>query len=103
MILNFIPMTVALKKFGTTLTSRQSGKEALLAYEPVLKSVVADETIIVDFEGVNTFSPSWGDEFLVPLYRRYGDRLVLQNTSNLSVQATFKILEESNSITFPAA
>jgi hypothetical protein len=59
-----------------------------------------DEIITVDFEGVNTFSPSWGDEFLTPLLDRLGNRLVLLPSDNLSVQATLNILEEANKKTF---
>lgn len=86
-------MNIELKKFGTTLTSRQSGKEALAAFQPALKSVPLKENIAIDFTGVVTFSPSWGDEFITPLYERYKDRLILKNTSNSSVQATLKLLE----------
>ncbi len=87
-------MTIYLKKFGTTLNSRQFGKEALAAFKPSLKEIKKDENIIVDFEGVITFTPSWGDEFLGYLYNKYKDRLVLKNTENPSVQASLKILEE---------
>lgn len=86
-------MKIELKKFGTTLISRQTGKEASLACQPLLKDVKEDEIVEVDFDGVLTFSPSWGDEFLTPLLDKYGDRLVLKNTSNLSVKATLEILQ----------
>ena len=89
-------MLIQLKKFGTTLISRQSGKEALAAFEPVLHTVIKDEKVEIDFEGVVTFTPSWGDEFLSPLLKRYGKNLFLKNTANLSVQATLSMLEEIN-------
>lgn len=89
-------MLIQLKKFGTTLISRQSGKEALAAFEPVLHAVPKDEQVEIDFEGVVTFTPSWGDEFLSPLLKRYGKNLFLKNTSNLSVKATLSMLEEVN-------
>jgi hypothetical protein len=81
-----------LKKFGTTLNSRQLGKESFAAFESSLRDVKENEKITVDFEGVVTFTPSWGDEFLGPLFNRFGERLVLQNTENPSVQATLKLL-----------
>jgi len=87
-------MTIFLKKFGTTLTSRQFGKESFAAFEPSLIEIKDAEKVEVDFEGVITFTPSWGDEFLSPLLERFDDRLILKNTSNLSVKATLKILEE---------
>mgnify|MGYP001579985070 CR=1 FL=1 len=86
-------MLIELKKFGTTLISRQTGKEAALASQSLFVGVSENETIEIDFDGVLTFSPSWGDEFLTPLLNKYGDRLVLKNTSNLSVKATLEILQ----------
>ena len=85
-------MTIFLRKFGTTLNGRQFGRESFAAFEPSFRDVKDDEEIVVDFEGVITFTPSWGDEFLGPLFNRFGKRLVLKNTENLSVQATLKLL-----------
>jgi hypothetical protein len=86
-------MVIELRKFGTTLISRQTGKEASLASQSILKDVKEDEMIEVDFDGVLTFSPSWGDEFLTPLLNTYGERLILKNTNNPSVKATLEILQ----------
>lgn len=86
-------MIIELKKFGTTLISRQTGKEAALACRPLLKDVKENEVVEIDFKGVLTFSPSWGDEFLTLLLNTYGDRLVLKNTNNPSVLATLDILQ----------
>lgn len=88
-------MKIELKKFGTTLISRQTGKEAFSALQPFLKDAKDGEVIKVDFDGVLTFSPSWGDEFLTPLLNTYGNRLLLENTENPSVQATLEILEKT--------
>ncbi len=93
-------MKIELKKFGATLTSRQSGKEAYSAFLPSLNNLAKEEIIEVDFDGVNTFSPSWGDEFLTVLVKVYGDRVLLANTSNLSVQSTIRLLEEINKCNF---
>ena len=87
-------MNIELKKFGTTLISRQTGREAFSALQPFLKDVKEDEIVEVDFDGVLTFSPSWGDEFLTPLLNTYGEKMILKNTSNPSVQATLDILEK---------
>ena len=87
-------MKIELKKFGATLLSRQTGREAFLALQPFLKDVKENEIVEVDFDGVLTFAPSWGDEFLTPLLNTYGERLILKNTSNLSVQATIEMLEK---------
>ncbi len=93
-------MNIELKKFGTVLTSRQAGKEALAAFSPTLNEIEDAQDIVVDFDEVTTFSPSWGDEFLRPLYEKFGKRLVLKVTDNLSVKLSLEILEESNGIVF---
>lgn len=89
-------MRIELKKFGTTLTSRQAGSEAYKALQPTLRDLGEHESVEVDFEGVFTFSPSWGDEFLTPLLTMLGDRLLLLPSDNLSAQATIRLLEEIN-------
>jgi hypothetical protein len=89
-------MKIELKKFGTTLVSRQSGKEAFSAFQSTLVDIAPDEVIEIDFEGVITFSPSWGDEFLTPLINQFGNRVMLLETNNPSVKITIKLLEEIN-------
>jgi hypothetical protein len=93
-------MKINIKKFGTTLTSRQAGKEAFLAFQPTLSNVGTNEPIEVDFEGVVTFSPSWGDEFLTPLQKEFDERLTLEHTANPSVQATLELLEQIHKVKF---
>lgn len=85
-------MRIFIKKFGLILTSRQLGKEAYAAFKPNLANVPKNENIEVDFEGIITFSPSWGDEFLSPLLEQFGEKVILINTSNPSVKATLEIL-----------
>lgn len=87
-------MIIALNKFGTTLTSRQGGKEAFSAFLPVLRQASQDEEVIVDFDGVITFTPSWGDEFLRPLREMFPGRVALKRTDNASVLATLEMLEK---------
>jgi len=93
-------MTIFLRKFGTTLNGRQFGRESFAAFEPSLREVKNNEKVIVDFEGVVTFTPSWGDEFLSSLLDKFGEYLVLKNTDNLSVQATLRFLEKVHKINF---
>ena len=87
-------MIIQLNKFGTTLVSRPSGKEAWLAFQPTLTSISEDEDIVVDFQGVSVLTPSWADEFLTPLKNRFNNRVQLINTENASVEATLAILEK---------
>lgn len=93
-------MIIYLKKFGTTLVSRQAGKEAFAALQPLLREQLDDKIVEIDFEGVVTFAPSWGDEFLTPLLNKYKENIVLKNTDNSSVQATLKMLEKINGTVF---
>jgi hypothetical protein len=93
-------MEIKLVKFGNTLVFRDRGREAFTAFEPELKGHPDSDGIILDFADVLTFSPSWGDEFLSPLFSRYGDKLILKNTSNTSVKATIDILEKTKKIKF---
>ncbi len=93
-------MKIELKKFGTTLTSRDSGREAFKVIEPLLKDLREGEDVMIDFSGVNTFSPSWGDEVLVNLVRNTKNRVIFLNTENISVKETLKLLSEINKIDF---
>ena len=93
-------MNIKLKKFGITLTSRQLGRESFLAIESALERIPKEEIVTIDFEGVTTFSPSWGDEFLSPLLNIFKERLVLKNTNNASVRATLALLKKINNMEF---
>lgn len=93
-------MEIKLVKFGNTLVFRDRGREAFAAFEPEIKNISNSEGLTIDFAEVLTFSPSWGDEFLAPLFAKFGDKLVLKNTSNSSVKATIDILEKTKHIKF---
>jgi len=88
-------MIIEVKKFGETLVSRPAGKEAWLAFQPILKQLSPNEVVIVDFDGVIVLTPSWADEFLTPLKKEFGGKVELRNISNPSVQATLAILIKS--------
>ncbi len=87
-------MIIQVKKFGTTLVSRPSGKEAWLAFQPLLRDISMEEEIVVDFNDVVVLTPSWADEFLTPLRDRFHERVKLINTDNSSIKATFAILNK---------
>lgn len=94
-------MTIYLKKFGTLLFSREAGREAFTALQTQVVDLLDTENLEIDFEGVITFSPSWGDEFLTPLIKKYGARVFLINTGdNLSVKATLELLTDINKAYF---
>jgi len=85
-------MIIKLNKFGTTLTSRQDGKEAYNAFFSTLQSIPENEVIEIDFDKVVTFTPSWADEFITPILDTYSDRVKLMHTNNPSVEATLRLL-----------
>ena len=94
-------MRIQLEKFGTTLVSRQQGKEAYAAFLPTLKTVSENEVVEVDFSGVVTFSPSWGDEFLSPLLAKFTNHLKLIKVGkNPSVLLTITLLEKIHDTKF---
>jgi len=93
-------MRLQLEKFGKTLISRELGSEAFRAFQTTLVQLPMNEELEINFSGVLTFSPSWADEFLSPLLDKLGERLVLLQSDNLSVQATLKILQEANKKSF---
>jgi len=85
-------MIIDLKKFGTVLVSRPSGKEAWLAFQPTLNNVQENEEVLVDFSGIAVLTPSWADEFLTPLHSRFHENVRLINTDNASIKATLVTL-----------
>lgn len=89
-------MKLQLEKFGKTLISRELGSEAFKAFRSTLREISPEEELEIDFSGVLTLSSSWADEFLSPLLDQLGERLILLQSDNLSVQATVKILQEAN-------
>lgn len=85
-------MTIFVEKFGRVLSGRPPGAEDFKAFTPTLNEADEKEPMIVDFDGVLSFSLSWGDEFLTPLRARFGDRVVLRNATNPSVRLTAEML-----------
>ena len=93
-------MKVLLNKFGTILLSREAGREALAAFQSQLKVLDSKDVLQLDFKDVYTLTPSWGDEFITPLMKKFGSRLELMNTGNPSVKATLELLEKINGVSF---
>lgn len=83
-------MKIELRKFGEVLTSRPAGREAFAAIRPTLD--INATKVEVDFTGVLSLSPSWGDEFFRALEELYGDRVSYLPSDNPSVNATLIIL-----------
>jgi len=85
-------MLIKLEKFGAILMSRPAGRDAALALQSQIADIAPGESLKIDFAGVDAFAPSWGDEFLRPLFEKYPGRVALLNTANPSVKATLEIL-----------
>ena len=83
-------MIIELKKFGDILTSREAGREALSAFLPTLNSLDENEKITIDFQGVSVLTPSWADEFMRPILKKYANKISLINDTNPSVQAALR-------------
>lgn len=86
-------MKIELKKFGTVLTSRPSGKEAYLAAKAYSLPKDSEEKIEVDFSGVQVLTPSWADEFITPLIYDFPGQVTLLPTDNASVKAALEIIQ----------
>ncbi len=87
-------MKIEVKKFGTILTSRPSGREAALAIKAYIKPD-SKEKIELDFTDVLSVGPSWLDEVLSFLRNEYGqDRIVCLSTDNPSVIQSLKVIDK---------
>ena len=93
-------MIIELQKFGLVLTSREAGREAYAAYLPTLRQIPEGEPVEIEFAGIGAISPSWADEFLTPLLKTYGARLLLRPTTNSSVAPTIQLLEQIHGLKF---
>jgi len=85
---------IKIAKFGNLLLSRELGREAWQAFRATLEGRDKKEPVIIDFEGVTTFTPSWGDEFFTALLRAVPEKIILRHTTNQSVKATLEMLKE---------
>jgi len=89
-------MRLELKRFGDFLSSRPAGREAwLVAKSYILKNkITPDETIEVDFSGVKALTPSWADEFISSLRKKYPGQVKLLPSDNASVKASLEFVSE---------
>lgn len=88
-------MKLELKKFGTTLSSRPSAKEAWLSSQAyLLPELKPNEKIEVDFSGVEVLTPSWADEFISSLKSAYPNRVILLPSKNKTVQMSLEFVNE---------
>lgn len=86
-------MTIDMKKIGNVLDSRPDGREAFLGIRPTLPK--QQETIVLDFQGVDVLTPSFADEFVSPLIQLFPGNVQFRNTENVSVKGTLEFLSEN--------
>lgn len=86
-------MRLMIQKFGTILVSRPAGREAFLTAKAYLIDPAPDETIELDFDGVNVLAPSWLDEFISGLKKNYANPVKIHASGNASVFESIKILK----------
>ena len=87
-------MRIELKKFGNMLISRPAGREAFLVMQSsLIKDLDENELIKIDFSGVEVLTPSWADEVITPVTKKYNN-VKLLNTNNESVKASLETLRQ---------
>ena len=88
-------MKIYLNKFGGTLSSRPSGREAFLVIESLIRGLPESEKVELDFSGVAVLTPSWADEVVTPLVKKYGrQRIAFEPSTNASVITTLEFLTD---------
>ena len=88
-------MIIEMKKFGSILNSRPDGREAALRLFQIVNGTEEKE-VVIDFDGVLVLTPSYADEFLTEVHKRYDGKksIFLHNTNSASVKEALKVLEE---------
>jgi len=87
-------MRIELKKFGEILVSRPAGKEAFLAMSAYLtKGLSENEIIEIDFSGIKVLTPSWADEVITKIKKKF-KKVEFLNTDNPTVKATLETLQK---------
>lgn len=67
-----INMILQMNNFGDVLISRPAGREAFLAASAyILKPLKKGSEIILDFADVQVLAPSWVDEFILNIRKKY--------------------------------
>lgn len=90
-------MRIDVSQFGTFLTSRPAGREAMLAARAYTIPKDLQENIELDFSKVAVLTPSWIDEFLRGLEEAYGvGRIVTVPNDNPSIRLALEAVQEKD-------
>lgn len=88
--------TIEIKKYGTFLVSRPEGRDAALVIKHQVLPLVNNDSIIIDFEGVNVMTPSWLDEVMQEIVLKFPkDKIVFKNILPGSVEESLKLVFEN--------
>lgn len=85
-------MKISIKKFGTRLISRPAGREALLIIQQNFIPKSENESLDLDFAGVEIVAPSWLDEVYSGLKSILGDRVNILVTTNTTLEKSMEVL-----------
>lgn len=77
-------MNVEMKKFGTVLSTRQSGR---VAFDEVAPMVRAGKKIVFDFCGVDSVTNSFADELFGRLVMEFGFSALRASTSFIGIDS----------------
>lgn len=81
-------------KFGTLLNSRPAGREAGLRIVQIVNGSTSQESIVLDFSGVEILTPSFADELLHLLWNKYGtEKVRIENTTTPTVADSIKAIK----------
>ncbi len=83
---------ILMNKYGNLLNNRPSAKEAFLRMNQIINTEDKDTIIVLDFAGVEVLSPSYADEILTQLKKKYGKKRV--EVENANAQVVKKTIEE---------
>lgn len=90
-------MIIPVGKFGSILVSRPAGREHALIMRSSFRPSTEDESVELDFSGVQVVAPSWLDEVLFSLREEFGDRVRCLPSENVSLIESLKHLESLHS------
>ena len=82
-----------MSKFNTVLNGRPAAKEAILRIFQIVNGSIEKENVILDFSDVEILTPSYADELLRELKKKYNNKVEVINTSSMAAD-TMKAISD---------
>jgi hypothetical protein len=82
-------------KFNTVLNGRPAAKEAASRIQQIVNGSADKEDIILDFEGVEVLTPSYADEILQELKKKYSSNKIKVINTSPSVSETMQAVSNT--------